>query len=80
MPRKTTTENEHNTMYNFYINKVEHLNFVKKVTESGYLRAQSAMLRALMYLYIIDDTVRAKANSIVKDFIIYKKNGDISIK
>lgn len=80
MPIKTDASNEHHTMYNFYINRVEQLEFIKKVTESGHLRAQSAALRALMHLYVTDPEVTKKANAIIDKFIVYKKDGNISKK
>lgn len=80
MPKKTTIVDEHHQMYNFYVNKIEQLEFVKAVVESGHLRAQSATLRALMHLYVTDTDVRNKVNSIVNDFIVYKQNGEISLK
>lgn len=80
MPRKTTVTDEHNRMYNFYVNQVEYLEFVKSVIISGHTRAQSATLRALMHLYVTDKEVRDKVNNIVEDFIIYKTNNEPSLK
>lgn len=80
MPRKTTVNDEHNTMWNFYVNKIEQLEFIKCVAENGHSRAQSATLRALMHLYIEDKDVQVKVNNIVDNFIVYKKNDEPSLK
>lgn len=80
MPRKTTVTNEHNTMWNFYVNKIEQLEFIKAVVESGHSRAQSATLRALMHLYVTNESIREEANKIIEDFMVYKQNGEPSLK
>ena len=80
MPRKTTVLDEHNTMYNFYVNKIEQLEFIQAVAKNGHSRAQSATLRALMHLYIYDVDIQKKVDEIIDQFIIYRQSGDPSLK
>ena len=79
MPRKITLEDSHTKKWNLYVNELDKLEFIKALVISGKTRAQSAAIRALMYLYISDIEVQNKVNTIVDDFIVYNQNGEKSI-
>lgn len=79
MPRKIDIYSAHTKKWNLYVNELEKIKFLKEVVNSGKQRAQSAAIRALMYLYINDKEVRDKTNAIIDDFIVYKNNGEVSI-
>lgn len=64
--------------WNLYVNEIEKLNYLKALVEAGYPRAQAAGIRAMMHLYVTDSDVREKVNSIIEDYIIYKKDGSTS--
>ena len=78
MPRKTTTTTELSEKWNFYINQVDKAEYQVALVKSGKPRAQSAGLRAMIYLYVHDEDIRAKVNNIIDDFIVYKQNGKTS--
>lgn len=78
MPIKKDITNNHDKMWNFYVNEIEKANYLLALNKCGKPRAQSAGIRALMYLYVNDIEVRYKVNTIIDDFIVYKKNGEIS--
>lgn len=64
--------------WNLYVNEIEKLNYLKALVEAGHPRAQAAGIRAMMHLYVTDVDVREKVNSIIEDYIIYKKDGSTS--
>lgn len=64
--------------WNLYVNEIEKLNYLKALIEAGHPRAQAAGIRAMMHLYVTDSDVREKVNSIIEDYIIYKKDGSTS--
>lgn len=78
MPIKTNITNNHSKMWNFYVNEIEKCNYLLALNKCGKPRAQSAGIRALMFLYCSDIEVQNKVNTIIDDFIVYKKNGEIS--
>ena len=78
MPIKTNNLTKHDKKWNFYVNEIEKCKYLEALQKSGKAKAQSAGIRALMYLYISDADIRNKVNTIIDDFIVYKKNGDIS--
>ena len=78
MPIKNTVENEKNLKWNFYVNKIDKMNYLLALTKCGKTRCQSAGIRALMHLYINDPEVQKKVNDIVDDFIVYKQEGTTS--
>ena len=78
MPIKTTRETAHDKKWNFYVNEIDKNEFLLQLVKCGKGRCQSAAIRAFMYLYIHDETVRNKINDIVDDFLVYKENGETS--
>lgn len=64
--------------WNLYVNEIEKLKYLKALVKAGHPRAQSAGIRAMMHLYVTDSDVREKVNSIIEDYIIYKKDGSTS--
>ena len=79
MPRKTTVTTAKDKRWNFYVNEIDKAEFLIALTKSGKQKCQSAALRAFMYLYANDESVKEKVNSIVDDFLVYKENGTISL-
>lgn len=79
MPRKTTVTTAKDKRWNFYVNEIDKAEFLIALTKSGKQKCQSAALRAFMYLYANDKSIREKVNSIVDDFLVYKENGAISL-
>ena len=78
MPIKKDVNSKHDKTWNFYVNEIEKCNYLLALNKAGKPRAQSAGIRALMYLYVNDIEVHNKVNTIIDDFIVYKKNGEIS--
>lgn len=78
MPIKTTVETNHSLNWNFYVNKIDKMNYLLALTKNGKSRCQSAGIRALMHLYINDPEVQSKVNDIIDDFLVYKQDGTIS--
>ena len=78
MPIKTNKLTALSKRWNFYVNEIDKLEYLKALVISGKARCQSAGIRAFMYLYINDEEVRDKVNSIVDDFLVYKENGEPS--
>lgn len=64
--------------WNLYVNEIEKLKYLKALVEAGHPKAQAAGIRAMMHLYVTDNDVREKVNSIIEDYIIYKKDGSTS--
>lgn len=64
--------------WNFYVDEKDKVEYTIALAKSGKQKAQSAGLRAFMYLYINDSEVRDKINSIIDNFIVYKANNKIS--
>lgn len=65
--------------WNFYCNKMDKLNYLMALAKSNKVGAQSAGMRAFMYLYTVDEDIRNKVNSIIDDYIVYKSNGTKSV-
>ena len=78
MPRRTTIDTAHDKKWNLYVNEIEKLEYLKALIASGHSRAQSAGVRAFMYLYANDEVVRDKVNAIINDYIVYNKDGSQS--
>lgn len=78
MPIKTTTTTKHDKIWNFYVNEIEKCDYLVALKKSGKPKAQSAGIRAMMHLYCLDEDFRNKVNTIIDNFIVYKKNGEIS--
>lgn len=78
MPRKVEANEALKTKWNMYVNDIEKLEYLAALVKSGKSRCQSAGVRAFMYLYVHDEEVRNKVNTIIDDFIVYKDNGDAS--
>ena len=78
MPIKTTNLTKHDKRWNFYVNEIEKCKYLEALKKSGKSKAQSAGIRALMYLYVNDIEVRNKVNTVIDDFLVYKQNGEIS--
>lgn len=74
MPR----ELKYTKIWNLYVNEIEKLEYLKKLVECGKPKCQSAAVRAFMHLYVTDDMVRNKVNSIVDNYVIYNSNDTIS--
>ena len=64
--------------WNFYVDEKDKVEYTIALAKCGKQKAQSAGLRAFMYLYANDPEVRDKINSIIDDFVIYKANNKIS--
>lgn len=64
--------------WNLYVNEIEKVKYLKALVEAGHPKAQAAGIRAMMHLYVTDSDVRKKVNSIIEDYIIYKKDGSTS--
>lgn len=79
MPRKTNIVTAKDKRWNFYVNEIDKANFLIALTKSGKQKCQSAALRAFMYLYTNDESIKEKINSIVDDFLVYKENGTVSL-
>lgn len=79
MPKYINEENKDSVLWNFYIDKRAKIDFLTKLIETGHFRAQGAAIRALINLYISDKSIQDKINDTIDDFIVYKKNGDMSI-
>lgn len=75
MPRKITSPADTMDKWNFYVSKLEKAEFIKALVINGKDRAQSAALRALMHLYVNDQTIQNKVNDIIDEFKVYKQNG-----
>lgn len=79
MPRKPDDNQKLDKRWNFFVNENEKLEFLLALAKNGKQQCQSAALRAFMYLYANDDEVKNKIHNIIKDFIVYKRNGKISV-
>lgn len=79
MPIKTTQLTNHSKKWNLFVNEIEKSEYLAALAKSGKFRAQSAGVRAFMYLYVNDQDVRNKVNAIIDNFIVYKDNGDPSL-
>lgn len=78
MPRKVDINSGHTKKWNMYVNEIEKLEYLKALVKSGHSNAQSAGVRAFMYLYANDEEVRNKVNAIIDDYIVYKQDGSSS--
>lgn len=78
MPRKVDVHSAHTKKWNMYVNEVEKLEYLKALIEAGHPRAQSAGVRAFMFLYANDKEVRDKVNAIIDDYLVYKDDGEPS--
>lgn len=79
MPRKIDPHSALTKKWNMFVNEAEKAEYLLALTKAGKSRAQSAAVRAFMYLYATDEEVRNKINAIVDDYMVYKDNGDASI-
>ena len=79
MPIKTTSITNHSKKWNLFVNEIEKSEYLIALAKSGKSRAQSAGVRAFMYLYVNDPDIRNKVNEIIDDFIVYKDNGEPSL-
>lgn len=80
MPKYIGNSGEEVVMWNFYINKTEKIKFITNLAKNGLFRAQGAALRTLMFLYNNDKYVEELVNEKIKDFLVYKKDDNISMK
>lgn len=78
MPRKPGIDQAKCNKWNMYVNPIEKAEYLIALTKAGKARCQSAGVRAFMYLYAQDETIRNKVNEIIDDFLVYKDNGDMS--
>lgn len=78
MPKKVDVYSEHTKKWNMYVNEIEKLEYLKALIANGHANAQSAGVRAFMFLYANDEVVRDKVNAIIDDYIVYKANGETS--
>lgn len=79
MPRKPNDFNKLDKRWNFYVNEIDKAKFILELVKAGFPNCQSAAMRAFMHLYANDEVVREKANAIMEDYIVYKKNGNESL-
>lgn len=79
MPIKPDKYTNHSKKWNLFVNEIEKTEYLCALAKSGKSRAQSAGVRAFMYLYVNDKDIRNKVNAIIDKFIVYKENGEPSL-
>lgn len=75
MPRVVSQLEAKSKRWNMYISELEKAEFMTELLKNGKVGAASAAVRAFIHLYINDNEVKEKVNSIIDDYIIYNKNG-----
>ena len=78
MPRKVDINSGLTKKWNLYVNEIEKLEYLRALVAEGKSNAQSAGVRAFMYLYVNDPEVRSKVNAIIDKYIVYNKDGRTS--
>lgn len=78
MPRKVDVNSGHTKKWNLYVNEIEKLEYLKALVASGFANAQSAAVRAFMFLYATDEETRKKVNELIPDYLVYNKDGSTS--
>lgn len=78
MPRKVDINSGHTKKWNLYVNEIEKLEYLKALVAAGFPQAQSAAVRAFMFLYATDKETRDKINKLIPDYLVYKQDGSMS--
>ena len=78
MPKKVDINSGHTKKWNMYVNEIEKLEYLKALIARGHSNAQSAAVRAFMFLYAHDPEVADKIDAILDDYMVYKQNGEPS--
>ena len=67
MPRKVDINSGHTKKWNLYVNEIEKLEYLKALVAAGFSQAQSAAVRAFMFLYATDKETRDKIKKLIPD-------------
>lgn len=78
MPKKVNIHSGHTKKWNMYVNEIEKLRYLQALIDAGFPKAQSAAVRAFMFLYATDEETRKKVNELIPDYLVYNKDGSTS--
>ena len=78
MPKLVTPENAKDK-WNFYMPRLLKLEMHQKLLKLGHQRSQSALLRALIRMFIDGDVDEAKLSTLIDEETYIKQDGSPSI-
>lgn len=76
MPRVVDNKME---KWNFYIDKIDKLKFMKSLLDGGHQKAQSAALRAFIKRYTVDEQLRKLMEPYIENEKVAINNNKISL-